>query len=105
MKRIYYVYYIALGTLSHGMWAEPDWKASLSRFARTRAIERTQRTGPVNAIAHQYSTERIERYGELIWFDNAEATVLLCHGFLCCEQDISCFRNLFPWGRFNFFII
>lgn len=48
------------------------------------------------------SSERIERSGVLVSFEGAEATILMCHGFLCNKYDIACFRNLFPWGRFNF---
>ena len=100
MKRIYYVY-IALGTLSHGMWAEPDWKASL-QLQKQELLSAHKERVRLTPLRANDSAERIERYGELIWFDNAEATILLCHGFLCCKQDISGFRNLFPWGRFNF---
>jgi pimeloyl-ACP methyl ester carboxylesterase len=48
------------------------------------------------------SPERITRSGVLITFEDAEATILFCHGFLCNKYDIGCFRNMFPWGRFNF---
>ena len=29
------------------------------------------------------SEERIDRHGVLVWFENAEATIVMCHGFLC----------------------
>jgi pimeloyl-ACP methyl ester carboxylesterase len=48
------------------------------------------------------SDERLQRRAILIRYPNAVATILLCHGFLCDKYDISCFRNMFPVGRFNF---
>jgi len=78
-----------------------DWKQSLEERERQLAQAHTERV-VLHPLLKKGSEERIERPGVLISFDNAEATILLCHGFLCNKYDIACFRNLFPWGRFNF---
>lgn len=55
-------------------------------------------------LRNESSQERIMRRATLIRYPNAVATIVLCHGFLCSKDDIGCFRNIFPAGRFNFLI-
>ena len=47
------------------------------------------------------SSATLERNGELVRYPDAVATVLLCHGFMCCEKDISFLRGVFPRGLYN----
>lgn len=43
----------------------------------------------------------IERTGILVRYDEAVATVLMCHGFMCNKYDQAFLRRLFPRGRYN----
>lgn len=47
------------------------------------------------------SKRRIIRKGILAHYDNAEATILVCHGFMCDKFDAGFLRRLFPRRRFN----
>lgn len=47
------------------------------------------------------SDQNIVRYGRLVSYPNAEATVLICHGFMCDKFDVGFLRNMFVPGRFN----
>lgn len=80
---------------------DPDWKERLQEKELKLAQAHTDRI-ILKPLVKEGLTERIERPGVLVWFDDAEATIVLCHGFLCNKYDIACFRKLFPWGRFNF---
>lgn len=79
----------------------PDWKKDLQKKEDKLAQAHTDRV-ILKPLVKEGSTERLERPGVLVWFDDAEATIVLCHGLLCNKYDIACFRKLFPWGRFNF---
>ena len=48
------------------------------------------------------SDETIERNGIIVRYPNAEATILICHGFMCDKFDVGFLRYLFPRGKFNF---
>lgn len=48
------------------------------------------------------SKKRIMRTALLTRYKNAEATILLCHGFMCDKFDAGLLRSLFPRGKFNF---
>jgi pimeloyl-ACP methyl ester carboxylesterase len=50
------------------------------------------------------SRRRIIRKGILTHYDNAEATILVCHGFMCEKFDVGIFRRIFPRRRFNVMI-
>ena len=50
-----------------------------------------------NATSDKY----IERKGRLVYYDNAQATVLIMHGFMCDKFDVGFLRSLFPRPRFN----
>lgn len=45
----------------------------------------------------------IERKGILTSYNNAQATIVLCHGFMCDKYDTGILRQLFPKGTFNVF--
>ncbi len=47
------------------------------------------------------SNKKIARKGQLVRYHNAEATVVICHGFMCDKYDIAFLRQLFPKGKFN----
>lgn len=47
------------------------------------------------------SDQIVERNGLLVHYKDAEATVLMCHGFMCNKFDQGALRSLFPRGRFN----
>ena len=48
------------------------------------------------------SKKRLARSGLLVRYKNAEATILLCHGFMCDKFDAGLLRSIFPRGKFNF---
>ena len=47
------------------------------------------------------SAKRIIRKGFLARYDNAQATILVCHGFKCEKDDVNIMRRVFPRPRFN----
>jgi pimeloyl-ACP methyl ester carboxylesterase len=48
------------------------------------------------------SDEKIVRYGRLVRYPSAKATILICHGFMTDKFDVAFLRHMFPQGRFNF---
>lgn len=48
------------------------------------------------------SKNKIMRTALLTRYKNAEATILICHGFMCDKFDAGLIRSLFPRGKFNF---
>lgn len=48
------------------------------------------------------STNKIARKGILVRFNNAKATILVAHGYMCNKFDVGFLRNLFPYGQYNF---
>lgn len=48
------------------------------------------------------SDEKIIRYGRLVRYPKAEATILICHGFMCDKFDVGFLRHMFPQGKYNF---
>lgn len=45
----------------------------------------------------------ITRHGTLVLYPDAQATILICHGFMCDGHDVGFLRGFFlPEGRFNF---
>lgn len=48
------------------------------------------------------SDEKIVRYGRLVRYPKAEATILICHGFMCDKFDVGFLRHMFPQGKYNF---
>lgn len=48
------------------------------------------------------SKKRLVRTAMLTRYQNAEATILICHGFMCDKFDSGMLRALFPRGKFNF---
>jgi len=47
------------------------------------------------------SSKRIMRKGYLVRYDNADATIVTCHGFMCDKFDVSFLRRVFPRQRYN----
>lgn len=47
------------------------------------------------------SDKKITRKAHLVTYPNAEATIVMCHGFMCDKYDIAFLRRLFPRGKFN----
>lgn len=47
------------------------------------------------------SNKKLVRNGRLIRYKDAQATVLICHGFMCDKFDVGFLRSIFPRGRFN----
>jgi pimeloyl-ACP methyl ester carboxylesterase len=47
------------------------------------------------------SEKRIARKGQGAFYPNAEANIIICHGFMCDKYDVAFLRRLFPRGRFN----
>ena len=48
------------------------------------------------------SQETFIRNGIVMSYENASATILICHGFMCDGRDAAFLRGIFPRGRFNF---
>lgn len=103
MNRHYQFLALFIATVATSMAFSGDysWKDRLEEREQKLAQAHTDHI-TLRPLLKEGSPERIERKGVLVWFDDAEATIVMCHGFLCNKYDISCFRNLFPWGRFNF---
>jgi len=51
---------------------------------------------------HVNSDVKIARKGILVRFKDAQATILLAHGYMCNKFDVGFLRNLFPYGKYNF---
>ncbi len=47
------------------------------------------------------SSETITRKGVLARSDNAKATILVCHGFMCDRYDVGILRKIFKKSQFN----
>ncbi len=47
------------------------------------------------------STKHIARHGVLARSDNAKATILICHGFMCDKYDVGMLRRIFKTKQFN----
>lgn len=47
------------------------------------------------------SDKKIARKAHLVRYPNAQATVVICHGFMCDKHDVAFLRRLFPRGKFN----
>lgn len=56
----------------------------------------------LNVPKTEHSDEKIVRYGQLVMYPNAKATVLICHGFMTSSDDVKFLRQLFPEGELNF---
>lgn len=56
----------------------------------------------LNCPKTEGSDEKIVRYGQLVYFPEAQATILICHGFMCDKFDVGFFRHMFPQGKYNF---
>ena len=56
----------------------------------------------LNVPKKEGSDKKIVRYGRLVRYPNAQATILICHGFMCDKFDVGFLRHMFPQGRFNF---
>lgn len=56
----------------------------------------------IHSPEHENSTKTIARKGVLVWFEDAVATILVAHGYMCNKYDVAFLRNLFPYGKFNF---
>ncbi len=51
------------------------------------------------------SDETYTLNGMLVTYPYAQATILICHGFMCNYIDAAFLRSLFPRGRYNFMAI
>ncbi len=50
---------------------------------------------------HAQSQETMSRKGILVRYKGAQATVLMCHGFMCDKYDVGVLRNIFEPGKYN----
>ena len=48
------------------------------------------------------SDEKITRFGKLVRYPQAKATILVCHGLMTEKDDVGFLRHMFPQGRYNF---
>lgn len=48
------------------------------------------------------ANKRLSRRGILVTYKDAQATIVLCHGFMCDKFDVGFLRAIFPRGQFNF---
>jgi pimeloyl-ACP methyl ester carboxylesterase len=44
----------------------------------------------------------LQRTGVLVCHPDAQATIIICHGFMCDKYDVGFIRCLFPLGKYNF---
>jgi len=44
---------------------------------------------------------KLERNGLLVRYKDAQATILVCHGFMCDKHDAGLLRRVFPRGKYN----
>lgn len=56
----------------------------------------------LNCPKTEGSSEKIVRYGQLVYYPEAQATILICHGFMCDKFDVGFLRHMFPQGKYNF---
>ncbi len=58
----------------------------------------------VKLYPRQYAQteEIIERNGVLVRYKNAEANIVISHGFMCDKFDVAFLREMFPRGKYNF---
>ncbi len=56
----------------------------------------------LNVPKTKSSDEKIVRYGRLVRYPDAQATILICHGFMTDKYDVGFLRHMFPQGVFNF---
>ena len=56
----------------------------------------------LNVPKSRYSDKKIIRLGRLVRYPGAQATILICHGFMCDKFDVGFLRHMFPAGKFNF---
>lgn len=57
----------------------------------------------LNVPESSQSSHFIKRKGILTLYKDAQATIVLCHGFMCDKYDTGILRQLFPKGTFNVF--
>ena len=50
----------------------------------------------LNVPKKEGSDKKIVRYGRLVRYPNAQATILICHGFMCDKFDVGFLRHMFP---------
>lgn len=50
---------------------------------------------------HGSSDNILQRRGQLVRYEGARATIVICHGFMCDKHDVGFLRNLFQTGFFN----
>jgi pimeloyl-ACP methyl ester carboxylesterase len=86
------------GTVSAGTAPAPQPTSSACRFERDVTLENIKITSPV---AHG-SQDTLTRNAILVQYPNAQATILICHGFMCDKYDVGFLRSMFPRGQFNF---
>lgn len=56
----------------------------------------------LNVPKSSSSSSKIIRYGRVVHYPNAQATILICHGIMCDKFDVQFLRHMFPQGKFNF---
>jgi len=73
----------------------------ISRSEQTVAHAKLEHVA-LNCPKTEGSDEKIVRYGQLVYYPEAQATILICHGFMCDKFDVGFLRHMFPQGKFNF---
>ena len=56
----------------------------------------------LNVPKTEFSEKKILRYGRLVRYPTAQATILICHGFMTDKYDVGFLRHMFPQGKYNF---
>lgn len=51
---------------------------------------------------NESSQKTLTRHGILVHYPNAQANIVISHGFMCDKFDVGFLRSLFPKGKFNF---
>ena len=56
----------------------------------------------LNVPKTKFGDEKIVRHGRVVYYPHAQATILICHGFMTDKYDVGFLRHLFPQGKYNF---
>ncbi len=71
------------------------------QFRTTRAKPKVERVTLYSRESDE-TNNTITRRAVLVRYPNAQANIVISHGFMCNKFDVGFLRSLFPQGRFNF---
>ena len=99
--------FVYIGFLLFGLLSKPAHRDEINEFGRTVEVDSRYIQGALVEYIELFpresadSDKRLMRKGMFIRYPQAEATVVICHGFMCDKHDVAFLRKLFPRGKFN----